>query len=376
MNRNKSIAHLYRTNVEAFVDFAFRELHPGRKLIWRWYLDVIVDRVDAVLKGKCKRLVINAPPRTLKTLIATLALIAMYIGRNPQKQVLLIAGHPSLANDLMKRLRRLMGSARYKSVFPNLRLTFAGTTIRTAHGGGLRIATVGQQLSGHGADLVVVDDPLSPHRASDPDACKETNNWFDYEVLQRLNNRDEGSMVLVMQRVQIGDLSGHLKDASHKFEYVVLPSIATEDEFWVLADGQTHTRLNGEVLHPDTDSREKQAEMWVQSGSFVYATQHLQCTAGTADGPTRLVRESRGDKWTPENWSRRGGFKRITLDDKIRHYAFGLPLPEHATWVPKTQFLSDEEWEAAAAVHTRRMDELRRDPATGESWMTLFRGRS
>ena len=374
-SRHEAIAQLYRSKVEVFVDFAFRELHPGRKLTWHWYIDVIADRVDAVLKGKCKRLVINAPPRTLKTLIATLVLIAMYVGRNPEKQVMLITGHPPLTSDLMKRLRRLMGSERYRSIFPNLQLRFAGTTIQTSHGGGLRSATVGQQLSGHGADLVVVDDPLSASHAKDVKACKEVNEWFEAEVLQRLNNRAEGAMVLVMQRVDGSDLAGHLQYGPHSFQYVVLPSIATSDEKWMLSDGRCLSRRQGQVLYRDTDSPEQQIKLWEQVGTYVYATQYLQCTAGSADGPWRFLYEPRGDDWSPENWSRRGGYCRITLHAMILHRAFGHPLPEHANWVSHNQFRSDEEWEAAAAVHTRRMDELRRDPTSGEKWMKPFRER-
>ncbi len=369
VGHHDAIAQLYRTNVEAFVNFAFRELYPGRKLIWRWYLDIIADRVDAVLKGKTKRLVINAPPRTLKTLIATLSLIALHVGRHPNKQVLLIAGHPPLASELMRKLTRLMSSSRYRSLFPNLQLKFAGTTIQTSHGGGVRSATVGQQLSGHGADLIVVDDPLSGYRSTDEGICKEVNDWFDAEVLQRLNNRAEGSLVLIMQRVDGADLAGHLQRSAQKFEYVVLPSVATSEEKWFLSNDKFWFRRQGQVLDKDADSPEQQYALWQQVGDFVYATQYLQCTVGTRNGPKELLREPRGDNWTPENWSRRGGFRHVTVEDRIAHYAFARPLPEHAHWVRETQFLSDDEWEMAAAVHTKRMDELRRDPTTGEKWM-------
>lgn len=356
-SRHENVAQLYRSNLEAFVDFAFRELHPGSKPTWHWYLDVIVDRVDAVLKGKSKRLVINAPPRTLKTLIANLALIAMYIGRNPQKQVLLITGHPPLTSELMKKLARLMGSARYRSIFPNLELRFAGTTIQTPFGGGLRTATVGQQLSGHGADLVVVDDPLSPSHAKDGKACMEVNAWFEAEVIQRLNNRAEGAIVLVMQRVGDRDLAGYLQYGSHEFEYLVLPSIATSDEKWLLADGSYRRRQRGQVLDAATDGPEQQMELWKQLGSYVYATQYLQCKAGTSDGPRQFRWQPRGDDWTPENWSRKGGLGRVTLDSMILHLAFGHQRPERLGWVDHPPFRSDEEWESAARVMVRRQRE-------------------
>lgn len=111
-SRRDLAAQIYRTDFRAFVDFAFRELHPGQKLTPHWYIDLIADRIDGVIKGQPKRLVISAPPRTLKTIVATIAYIACYLGRDPTRRVLLIAGHQALANDLMGRLRRLMGSDR------------------------------------------------------------------------------------------------------------------------------------------------------------------------------------------------------------------------------------------------------------------------
>ena len=172
-----------------------------------------------------------------------------------------------------------------------------------------------------------------------------------------------------MQRVDGADLAGHLQRSAQKFEYVVLPSVATSEEKWFLSNDKFWFRRQGQVLDKDADSPEQQYALWQQVGDFVYATQYLQCTVGTRNGPKELLREPRGDNWTPENWSRRGGFRHVTVEDRIAHYAFARPLPEHAHWVRETQFLSDDEWEMAAAVHTKRMDELRRDPTTGEKWM-------
>lgn len=115
--RSDAILALYRSDVAAFARFAFTIIHPGQKLTWYWYLDVIADAVEAVLKGRTNRLVINAPPRTLKTLIATLVLIALYLGRNPNKQVLLVVGTSALANEFMKKLCKLMGSAPIAAYF-------------------------------------------------------------------------------------------------------------------------------------------------------------------------------------------------------------------------------------------------------------------
>lgn len=182
--------------------------------------------------------------------------------------------------------------------------------------------------------------------------------FADWRMIGRLNNRADSALVLVMQRVESGDLADHLKHGSHKFEFLVLPSIATSDEKWLLSDGRCLSRRQGQVLHKDTDNADLQAELWEQVGTHVYATQYLQCTAGTADGPRKFLWEPRGDDWTPENWSRKGGLGRVTLVSMISHLAFGHPLPDRAKWVDHPPFRSDDEWEAAAAMMVRRQTEL------------------
>lgn len=350
--RHDVFAHLCRTDFRTFVDFVFRELHPGEALIARWYLDLIADRIEAVAKGRAKRLILNAPPRTLKSLIATIALAAFVIGRDPTRRILLIAGHQALASELMMRLRALMASDRYRSLFPNMRLQMAGTTIRTAYGGGIRSAIVGQQLSGHGADLVIIDDPLSPSHAQDDDVRLQVNKWCDAEVMQRLNSRSDSALVLVMQRVHSGDLAGHLHSRD-EFEAVILPSVATDDEDWLLADGRRFSRRRGDALDPDGDSLEQQLHLYQQVGEYVYATQYLQNTCGSKDEPARMRWAPKPPGWSPGDGIR-GGFYRTTVHSYIRHYAFGHPLPEHYNWGYKSP-LTEEETRATIIISQARL---------------------
>lgn len=255
-SRNELIGRLYRSRFLFFVDFVFRELHPGEKLIRRWYIDLLAGRIEGIAKGRTKRLIVNAPPRTLKSLIANIALAAFVLGRDPTRRILLVLGHQSLASELMMRLHTLMGSSRYRSLFPDVQLRLAGTTIRTLHGGGIRSTIVGQQLSGHGADLIIIDDPLSPSHAQDDKIRSSVNSWCDAEVMQRLNSSANSALVLVMQRVHSSDLAGHLLWRPD-FENVVLPSVATAHEDWGLPDGDWFIRKPGDVLNPDSDSLEQ-----------------------------------------------------------------------------------------------------------------------
>lgn len=133
--RAEQIARIYRTHFESFIDFAFRQLHPNQKLRKVWHIKLLADRVGTVAKGETKRLIINAPPRSLKSFIGTICLASFVLGRDPAKRIVLIFGHDTLANEMMKRLHDLMQSARYKSIFTRLQCKVAQTTISTQYGG-------------------------------------------------------------------------------------------------------------------------------------------------------------------------------------------------------------------------------------------------
>jgi hypothetical protein len=352
-SRSEHIALLYRTHFGSFLDFAFRELHPGQTLRKAWFVDLMADRVESVAKGNLKRLIINAPPRSLKSLIATICLASFVLGRHPDRRILLIFGHESLANEMMQRLRRLVQSHRYRSIFPNVQFQTKQPAITTRHGGQIRSAIVGRPLGGHGADLIVVDDPLSPSRATDVSLREGANSWYDQEVRQRLNNKIDGALVLVMQRVSSSDLSDHLS-ADDAFEKIVLPSIAPRDEEYTLSNGRRFVRRRGQVLDPDHDGIDDQYRLYEQVGAYAYATQYLQNCCGSEDSPPMLLFSPRPDNWTPETDSGRSAFVRRTFQQRILTEIFGHPPHETDNWVHEHPYTL-EEWEAATIVQQREL---------------------
>ena len=322
--RSELISSIYRTDLRSFVSFAFRELHNGQKLAPQWYIDLFCDRIEGVIRGSIRRLLLNAPPRTLKSFIATISNVAFTLGRDPTKRILLITGHQGLANELMLQLRKLMTSERYRSIFPQVHVDAAATTIRTPFGGFVKSAIEGQQLSGRGADLVIVDDPLSPTHGQDESTRAAVDNWFDAEVMQRLNDGRESSIVIVMQRVHDDDLSGVLlRRRRHPFDRIVLPSIATSSEEWQFADGRRYRREQGQVLNPSRESIEQQFSLFKQIGPYNYATQYLQNTISSKEEPVQFRIQPKG-----ENSSLRCGFFRVPLATRIVHQVFGGTLPE------------------------------------------------
>ena len=99
---------------------------------------------------------------------------------------------------------------------------------------GFRLSTsVGGVLTGRGADFIIIDDPLKPEEALSETQRKAVNDWFDHTLYSRLNNKKDGCIILIMQRLHEDDLVGHVLGVE-PWKVVRFPAIAEEDETHVI----------------------------------------------------------------------------------------------------------------------------------------------
>src|SRR5947199_7252480 len=134
-----------------------------------------------------------------------------------------------LAQKLSRDCRAIMESDWYREVFPRTRLNrwAAHELTATAHGG--RMATsVDGVLTGRGADLIIIDDPLKPDEALSDATRQRVNEWFSNTLYSRLNSKRTGSIVLIMQRLHEEDLTGYLLGQGG-WTHLSLPGIAEVD---------------------------------------------------------------------------------------------------------------------------------------------------
>src|SRR5271155_5788676 len=175
------------------------------------------------------------PPRHLKSLLASIAFPAWILGHEPSAQILCVSYAQDLADKWSRDCRRVVASPWYQWLFPT-RLAPARqamaefeTTER-----GCRIATsVGGVLTGRGADLIVIDDPLKPEEALSDARRQAANDWFDHTLYSRLNDKATGAVVLVMHRLHEDDLVGHVL-AQEAWEVLRFPAIAECDETYAI----------------------------------------------------------------------------------------------------------------------------------------------
>lgn len=263
-----------------FASRAFSQLNPQTEFLYNWHMDLLADRLMACLEGRIRRLIINLPPRSLKSHLISVAFPAYCLGHRPAAQLICASYGQELSEKFSGDCRSVMASDWYREVFPT-RLAPTPNTIRGFHttDHGARLATsVGGPLTGRGGDFIILDDPQKPEDALSEATRLKVQDWFDTTLLSRLNSKNEGCIILVMQRLHMDDLAGYLMQKGG-WEVLNLPAIAPEDaryRYATLQGPQEQLRKAGDPLHPERESLETLHGLRQQLGEWTFATQYQQ----------------------------------------------------------------------------------------------------
>jgi len=270
------ILDLYRHHFPSFVRFSFRVLNPNTALIPNWHIDVMADYLARCERRDCRQLIINLPPRYLKSHCASVALPAWILGRHPNRRILLITGSRALAKQLNNQVKVLVSSERYQCLFPVASTFEIERNILTPQGGQFLTLTTKQALEGLGADYIIIDDPMTMQDIKNTRANQAVHEWYDNLVFQRLNDKSRGVVILAMQRLHPEDLTAHLLSEDRNWTHLCLPAIATEDERYELGDGRLLERKAGEALNPSFDCREDLYKTLLRIGGTAFMSQYQQ----------------------------------------------------------------------------------------------------
>lgn len=204
-------AFILRNDLMSFIMRAFLELNPQTRFLLAPYIEMIAARLQAVARGDVKRLIVNLPPRGLKSHCVSIALPAWYLGHDPTAQIICASYGQDLADKFARDCRTIMMSDWYRRIFKTRLASRQAVADFMTTDGGVRMATsVGGVLTGRGADLIIIDDPLKPDEALSQTQRKTVNDWYDTTLHTRLNDKANGRIVIVMQRLHQDDLVGHV----------------------------------------------------------------------------------------------------------------------------------------------------------------------
>jgi predicted phage terminase large subunit-like protein len=241
-----------RTDLYAFTQKAFETVVPGVTFSRNWSTRAVTHALGKVVRGETTRLIINIPPRHLKSLCASVALPAYLLGRDPTRKIICVSYGDDLAVKFSNDCRAVMQTDWYRKTFPHAQIDRSKNTeteFRTTKRGYRLATSVGGTLTGRGGDVIIIDDPIKPGDAQSETIRKKTIQWYENTLLSRLDDKVRGAIVLVMQRLHLDDLAGHLIEKGG-FEQLCLQAIAEEPQTVPLGPGRVHIREIDDVLDP------------------------------------------------------------------------------------------------------------------------------
>lgn len=239
-----------RNDFGVFVHRCFLTLNPGIPFLHNWHLEALAHQLEEISNGQATRVIINMPPRALKSVMVSVAYVAFLLGHNPRRRIFVISYSTELANKHAEDFRNIVTSDWYRRAFPKMRISrLADGDIFTTDKGFRKSTSVNATLTGLGGDLFIIDDPLKPADAMSEAVRNRVNDWVSNTLVSRLDNKMTGQILVVMQRVHQQDLTGHLLEHSVGWKHFCLPSIATEDKAVPLGAGRVYRRKQGEALH-------------------------------------------------------------------------------------------------------------------------------
>jgi predicted phage terminase large subunit-like protein len=279
---------LLRADFASFAQHCFHELNPRTLFAAGWYHDILAAKLEAVRTGSSRRVIINMPPRHLKSHLASVCFPAWCLGHDPSAQLLCVSYAQDLADKLSRDCRQIVGSNWYRQLFAT-RLSAQRQAMSefetTAQG--CRLATsVGGVLTGRGADIIIIDDPLKPEEALSRIQRQAANDWFDHTLYSRLNDTRTGAIILIMHRLHEDDLAGHVL-AQEDWEVVCFPAVAEDDEVWMLDSElgrQSFMRQRGEALHPERLPLATLEQIRRTIGEYNFAGQYQQAPSPLGGG--------------------------------------------------------------------------------------------
>ena len=203
---------------------------------------------EQVANKESPRLMLFMPPRHGKSTLASVAFPAWHLGRHPDHEFISCSYSGSLAMSFSRKVRQLLREPVYKNVFEKSRLDKDSQSIeswQTTQGGGYVAAGVGGGITGKGANVLVIDDPVKNREDAESDNNRAaTWDWYTSTAYTRLS--PGGGILVILTRWHDDDLAGRLlkqaEDGADQWEVIRYPAIAEIDE---------NFRKQGESLHPE-----------------------------------------------------------------------------------------------------------------------------
>jgi predicted phage terminase large subunit-like protein len=276
----------------------------------------MAEKLMAVERGEITRLMIFTPPRHGKTLLTSEFFPAWYLGRNPSNQIIASTYSFDRASDVGRKVRNQLIDPLYREVFPDCGVASDSKSahkLSTLQGGNYYSVGIGGAITGRGADLFLIDDPIKSREDAESEISqRRLRDWFQSVAYTRLMP-GKSAMVLIMTRWSYYDLAGFLLEekAEENWEILNLPAIAEDDD--------VIDRERGEALWPEKYPVQRLNQIKVTVGTRDWTSMYQQRPIPEEGGMVKL------------DW-----FNRYTFKDK-RDIDYNSKMAKHIDVRRKTE---------------------------------------
>ncbi|AWN50033.1 terminase [Methylobacterium terrae] len=258
---------------------AWHVLEPGQPYLHGWHIDAVCAHLEAITGGRLTRLLINIPPGTMKSLIASVFWPAWEwgpVGR-PSLRYLTTSYSENYAKRDSRRMRDLVTSDWYRALWPEVVLSRAGEISFENTRRGAREGMPFQSLTGGRGDRVIIDDPHSTETAESDAERERTTRIFRESVPTRLNDPVSSAIVVIMQRLHEKDISGQILSLALGYEHLMLPMEFEPERACRTSIGFADPRqAEGDLLFPERFPRSTVERDKRPMGSYAVAGQFQQ----------------------------------------------------------------------------------------------------
>jgi predicted phage terminase large subunit-like protein len=268
-----------KESLRAFVECAWPVLEPATPFRPNWHIDLMCEYLEAITAGELHRLVVNIPPRYMKSLLTSVLWPSWEWIRRPSNRWLFISYAESLASRHSLDRRRLLRSpwfqGRWGQLIQLVKDQQAKLEFHNTRRGAMVATSMGGAVTGKGGNRIVLDDPHNPMQAESDTQRDRAIEFFNTTISTRLDDQREDAIVLVMQRLHTRDLTAVCLD--YGYELLSLPAIAPQRTVIVFPrTNRELVREQDDVLWPERQGLAELEQQREVLGSYGFAGQYQQ----------------------------------------------------------------------------------------------------
>ena len=268
---------MVREDFMTFVGLVMSELEPGTDYQENWHLEVIANELENVRLGENRRLMINLPPRNLKTIMTSIAFPAWILGHDPSRRIICVTYSQEVAKAQANQFRRIMQTSWYRRVFPACRSPVHNRTVdwQTTQGGYRLATSIDGSVLGRGGDFIILDDPNKGQEIFSRVERERVTNAWDNVISTRLNHPKDSAIICAMQRLHEEDLAGHLL-GQEEYRQITIAATAPQKEKWPLGNGRTYVRAKNTPIQPERMGHPELERQKRIMGALAFSAQYQQ----------------------------------------------------------------------------------------------------